>query len=77
MKKRESEQIPFPIINKEQKGQFDKLNKINSESYFIDRNGPGKFIVKRFIRDYLWKSHLNQTTNQTKFLFVAYFSVIL
>jgi len=33
--------------------------------------------VKRFIRDYVWNKYSNETTFQMKFIYVAYFSVIL
>jgi hypothetical protein len=43
----------------------------------VDQTGKGRFIVKRFIRDFVWKEYTNETTNQMKFLYVAYFSAIL
>lgn len=33
--------------------------------------------MKRFIRDIIWRNHQNETTNQNKFLYICYFSVIL
>ena len=36
-----------------------------------------RFIVKRFIRDFVWNIDKSDTTKMMKFLYIAYFSVVL
>ena len=36
-----------------------------------------KFMVKRFIRDFVWNIDKSDTTKMMKFLYLAYFSVVL
>jgi len=34
-------------------------SKFKGESYFLDEMSPNRFIVKRYIRDFIWKRHIS------------------
>jgi hypothetical protein len=47
------------------------------ESYFIEEVSQNRFIVKRFIRDFVWKKHESPSNYYMKHLFIGYMAVML
>jgi hypothetical protein len=47
------------IMKKHESNGKCELDNIKGESYFVDQSGKGRFIVKRFIRDFVWKKYIN------------------
>ncbi len=50
---------------------------IKGESYFLDEVSENKYIVKRFIRDFIWKKHESKKNHYMKYIFVGHLSVML
>lgn len=47
------------------------------ESYFLEEVSQGRFIVKRFIRDFIWNKDKSEEGFYMKHIFVAYMAVLL